>query len=239
VALPTQALWIELRRKLRNDGLNNGKIYRSCRDAAKSLGANKDTIARGFAELEHYGFLCKTAEGFLGSDGHGIAAKYCFTDLAHGSHPPTRNYEKWDGELFVYAPRRAGRKKQNPVRFSRTPRPVQSDIRKAPGKGAVCPVQSDIDEPARRPTEPDISRLPLPAAGDGRIQGSSTVRAPAQAGGAGSSPAPVASLTEYVLSVVNAQLDELEARGAGHKHGGNVQNPRPGGAEPPGRRLFS
>jgi hypothetical protein len=33
-----------------------------------------------------------------------------------------------------------------------------------------------------------------------------------QAGGAGSSPAPVASLTEYVLSVVNRVLNEHEAR---------------------------
>jgi hypothetical protein len=46
-------------------------------------------------------------EGSPGSDGRGIAAKYRFTDLAHGTHPPTRDYEKWDGELFAYTP--AGR----------------------------------------------------------------------------------------------------------------------------------
>jgi hypothetical protein len=34
-----RALWIELRRKLRNDGLNNGKIWLSCRDAAEQIGA--------------------------------------------------------------------------------------------------------------------------------------------------------------------------------------------------------
>jgi hypothetical protein len=60
--------------------------------------------------------------------------------------------------------------------------------------------------------------LPLPAGREEKIQGSLTVRAPAQAGGAGSSPAPVASrpyrhsqegLTEMVLAIVHEQLDEL------------------------------
>src|SRR5262249_19706725 len=60
-------LWIELRSRLRNDGLNNGKIFRSCRDAAEALGLHKDTVARRYAENEHYGFLRKTGEGFLGS----------------------------------------------------------------------------------------------------------------------------------------------------------------------------
>jgi hypothetical protein len=51
-------------------------------------------------------------------------------------------------------------------------------------------------------------------AGDETIQGSSTVRAPAQAGDAGSSPAPVAKpdLTTMVLDIVTAQLNELESR---------------------------
>jgi hypothetical protein len=101
-------LWLETRGWLRNDRLNNGKQHLSCRDAAKAIGADKSAVARWFAENEHYGFLRKTAEGFLGSDGRGIAAKYRFTDLAHGTHPPTRDYEEWDGELFTYTPR-AGR----------------------------------------------------------------------------------------------------------------------------------
>jgi hypothetical protein len=204
-------LWIDLRGWLRNDDLNNGKVHRSCRDAAKSLGFNKDTIACRFAENEHYGFLRKTSEGFLGVDGRGIAAKYRFTDLAYGTHPPTRDYEKWEGEMFVTARRPAG-KKQNPVLRRRTPCPTASDIRKVPGEGSVCPTPSDIHEAARCPTASDISRLPSPASGRARLQGSSTVRAPAQAGGAGSSPVPVANLTEYVLSVVNAELDGHERR---------------------------
>jgi hypothetical protein len=214
-------LWIDLRGWLRNDGLNNGKVHRSCRDAAEALGLHKDTIARRFVENEHYGFLRKTAEGFLGSDGRGIAAKYRFTDLFHGAHPPSRDFEKWTGELFVYTPRRGDREKQNPVLPRRTPCPTASDIQTAPGEASVCPVPSDIDSALKCPTAPDISRLPFPSAGDEGTQGSLTVRAPAQAGGAGSSPAPVAirpyrhsreGLMECVLSVVNGLLDELESR---------------------------
>jgi hypothetical protein len=104
-----RALWIALRRKLRNDGLNNGKIWLSCRSAAKAIGSNKDTIARRFAELEHYGFLRKTTEGFLGVDGRGVAPHYRFTDLAHGTHPPTRDFEKWDGIVFENPPRKSDR----------------------------------------------------------------------------------------------------------------------------------
>jgi hypothetical protein len=205
-----RVLWIELRRKLRNDRLNNGKIYLSCRAAAKAIGGNKDTIAHRFAELEHYGFLRKTAEGFLGVDGRGIAPYYRFTDLAHVTHPATRDYEKWDGSIFEYTPRRPGRKKQNAVQFSRTPRPVFSDIRKASNGGSVCPGFSDIGEAPKCPGFSDISRISIcPGRAEG-LQGSSTVRAPAQAGGAGSSPAPVSSLTAYVLSVVNAELERLK-----------------------------
>jgi len=205
-------LWIELRRKLRNDGLNNGKIFLSDRDAAKEIGADKGTVGRWYAELEHYGFLRKTAEGFLGGDGYGIAAKYRFTDLAYGTHPATRDYEKWDGELFVYKRRRTGRKKQNPVRKMRTHRPQNAYIRKDKNGAAVCTQNADIGEAPRCTQNTYISGLPLPASGQGPLQGSSTVRAPAQAGGAGSSPAPVTNLTEYVLAIVNAQLDARPAR---------------------------
>jgi hypothetical protein len=132
-------LWIELRGRLRNDGLNNGKVHSSCRKAAEAIGVNKETISFYYAENEHFGFLRKTAEGFLGSDGRGIAAKYRFTDLAYGTHAATRDYEKWDKSPFVYTPRRTGRKKQKPVRKIRTLRPENPDIRRGGNGGSVCP----------------------------------------------------------------------------------------------------
>jgi hypothetical protein len=230
-------LWIDLRGRLRNDGLNNGSVHRSCRAAAKSLGFCTNTIVRRFAENEHFGFLRKTSEGFLGANGRGIAAKYRFTDLAYNTQAPTRDYERWDKEPFVYAPRggrnyaprRRDRKKQNPVSWEETVRLTGRDIRKPPGEVSVCLTGRDIGRAADCLTGRDISRCQYLPVALGRVQGSSTARAPAQAGGAGSSPAPVASLTgyaltEHVLSVVNGVLDEHErrmeeARRAGRKQG--------------------
>jgi hypothetical protein len=53
---------IELRGRLRNDYANNGKLWLSCRDAAKAIGATTQSIVRWFAENEHYGFLRKLTE---------------------------------------------------------------------------------------------------------------------------------------------------------------------------------
>ena len=153
-------LWIALRRKLRKYGLNNGKIYLACRVAATEIGVHRNTIARRYAELEHYGFLRKTTGSFLGLDGRGIAPHYRFTDLAHGTHPATRDYEKWDGVLF---PRREwnGKKLETRPRAG-TPRPRMSDIRKASNGGSVCPPVSDIGDDPKCPRVSDISRLPVP-----------------------------------------------------------------------------
>ena len=61
--------------------------------------------------------------------------------------------------------------------------------RKRPSKGPYVAVPKAIlDAPA----------WPLPTARGAMDQGSSTARAPAQAGGAGSSPAPDADLTEML-----------------------------------------
>src|SRR5262245_55659563 len=108
-------LWIELRRKLSNQGWNNGKIFLSDRDAAEAIGANKNTIVRAYAELEDYGFLRKTTKAYLGIEGCGIAPHYRFTDIAHGTHPATRDYEKWDGTISEHTPQKTGPRKQNPV----------------------------------------------------------------------------------------------------------------------------
>ena len=117
---------IEMRGRLRNDYANNGKVFLSCRTAAKALGVTPGSIVRYAAENEHYGFLRKTSEGFLGADGRGVAAHYRFTEFPHGTHPATRDFEKWNGEPFVYTPRRGRRKKQNPVSkidtYGRVPR---------------------------------------------------------------------------------------------------------------------
>jgi hypothetical protein len=220
---------IELRGKLRNrDFANNGKIYLSDRDAAAALGTKSTrSIVRWYAENEHYGFLRQTRGGFLGADGRGIAAQYRFTEFAYGPEPPTRDFEKWDGELFRYSPRRS--KKQNPVSLGDTPRVPGGHILNSKKQGTVrVPGGHKVETPTRVPGG-HTSRIAispaLSGAGEGE-QGSSTARAPVQAGDAGSSPAPVSKpdplrgpdgeLTTMVLDIVTAQLDELEQRSAPH-----------------------
>jgi hypothetical protein len=117
MSAPARLLWIELRGWLRNDGLNNGKLYLSCRKAADAIGISRTTVARAYAELKHYGYLRQTSPGFLGVDGHGLAAHWRFTDLVSGGQPATREYDNWTGELFVAPqPRGALRKNRTPSR---------------------------------------------------------------------------------------------------------------------------
>lgn len=208
MSLGARLLNIELRGHLRNDWLNNGKVHLSCRAGAKALSVTTTSIVHWFAENEHYGFLRKTAEGFLGSDGRGIAARYRFTEFPYGTHPPTRDFEKWDGELFTYTPRRRGRKKQNPVPFGHTPRTISSHIRKEPAAAPVCTISSHREPTPERTISSHRSRRASPRAKPARRQGSSMARAPVQPGDAGSSPAPVAkqpwttSHVEEILSLV-------------------------------------
>ena len=101
---------------------NNGRIYLSARTAAEETGLDKTTVARGFHELQHYGFIVMTAAGSLGVDGKGKAPHWRLTELGYKTDPPTRDFLRWDGVIFRY------QKKQNPVRPERTPRPSRADI---------------------------------------------------------------------------------------------------------------
>ncbi len=127
-------------------------VYLAARTGAKELGVNKDTVRKWLRELEHYGFIIEVEGAHLGVRGVGKAALYRLTDSGYRGTAPTYDFQNWDGVLFE-------RKKQNPVRFCRTPRPVLSDKQRRPkvpqnteqrpvlsDKWAnhECPVQSDI-----------------------------------------------------------------------------------------------
>jgi len=83
---------------------NNGRVFLSERDALEELGAtNRESIRRWFRELEHFGFIVKTAEHHLGVEGKGKAAQWRLTELeAPLADPkePTCDYKKWDGTPF-------------------------------------------------------------------------------------------------------------------------------------------
>jgi hypothetical protein len=212
-----RSLYVELRGGMSNDARNNGKFWLSIRDAAKALGTRSTrSVVRWLAELEHYGFICKTGEGFLGADGHGIAARYRLTEYPHGTHPPTRDFEKWTGELFAYTPRRHSRKKQNPVSLGDTVCAPRGHIRQPSGQTSVCAPEGHIEPDPNCAPQGHVSRSAISEVQRRLRQGSSTARASVQTEDAGSSPAPVASderrrsdgLMSYVAGVIRQQLDE-------------------------------
>jgi hypothetical protein len=102
-----RCLYVVLRSYLRHDNLNNGKVFRSYREAATDLGTRSTrSVQRWFRELEHYGFIAMTTGGCLGVDGQGIAPHWRITESptfdAKGTHiAPTRDFDRWDGVLFV------------------------------------------------------------------------------------------------------------------------------------------
>jgi hypothetical protein len=222
MSLGARMLNIEMRGRLRNDYTNNGKLWLSCRDAADTLGTKSTrSIVRWFAENEHYGFLRKTAEGFLGADGRGIAAYYRFTEFRHGTHPPTRDFEKWDGEMFTYTPRRPGRKKQKPVSLGDTPRVPEGHIRKGSKGSSVCAPEGHIGTAPKCVPRGHVSRRTSPQRSGRMNQGSSTARAPVQAGDAGSSPAPVTKNSgrhshEAIMSLVAGVVAEQLRKESDH-----------------------
>jgi len=107
----------------------------------------------------------------------------------------------------------------------------------APSDTPYCAVApSDIGEARRCIALSDISRLPVPDAGEERLQGSLTVRAPARAGGAGSSPAPVASDILEMVAKLSPEVRMLAlglvARASRGRFGGAISletGPKPNG----------
>jgi hypothetical protein len=85
-----------------------GPIHMSVRTAAGLTGIkNKKSAASLIAEVVHHGFWRKIAPGYLGSAGHGMAAKYRFTDERFESKPATLDFKRWDGSCyFVGKPRK-------------------------------------------------------------------------------------------------------------------------------------
>jgi hypothetical protein len=161
---------------------NNGRIYLSVRQAAEETGFNKDMIARCLRELQYYGFIVMTNPGCLGVDGKGKAPHWRLTEIGHMTDPPTRDFLKWDGEFFreqrppsYYRHSKfSGRKKQNPVLPSRTPRLTVQDIPVSDTVRQSSPELSDTVRHTAEPaclTVPDISRVTISVSERSGVQG--------------------------------------------------------------------
>jgi hypothetical protein len=125
-----RCLYVVLQSYLRNDRLNNGKVFRSYRDAANDLGTKSiRSVQRWYRELAHYGFIVMTTGPCLGVDGEGIAAHWRITEWqtfdARGTYiAATRDFDRWDGVPFDDPEK----KKQNPLAQRGTPRTPKGDI---------------------------------------------------------------------------------------------------------------
>jgi len=159
-----RVVYMALRSRYGHKIRNNGRIYLSTRDGAEETGFHKDTIVRSLRELSHYGFIVMTEPGCLGVNGRGKAPHWRLTELGYMHDPPTRDFLKWDGELFheQKSPRYYTRKKQNPVLQDRTDCPTAPDIPVSYSTGQLPDKVSystgHTNGPAC-PTRPDISRV--------------------------------------------------------------------------------
>jgi hypothetical protein len=147
LSVGARALFMELQSRYYLD--REGYVFLSSRDGARCLCTRPHNILRWLDELEHYGFLVKLCGPHLGVDGDGQSAHYRLTDRWFHGQAPTRDFEKWSGEIFASAKRvysdaekaRLNGLKKYPVTRSDTPRDTVGHIRagaKKPPKRNKC-----------------------------------------------------------------------------------------------------
>jgi hypothetical protein len=93
-------VYISLKSRYGFEARNNGRIYLSARDGTEETGFDMKTVARCLRELEHYGFIVVTKAHCLGVEGRGTATHWRLTELGYMHEPPTKDFMKWNGELF-------------------------------------------------------------------------------------------------------------------------------------------
>ena len=153
MSMGARALFAELKYNYNTKAQNS--VFLSGRDGAKKLNAHRDTIAKLFRELEHYGFIVKVRGAHLGLEGVGKAALYRMTDCPHAGQPPTYDFQSWDGVLF-------DGEKQNPGLQNRPPRPKKPAIRGIAlmtNYGNKWPTEPSIRKDDGWPKKPAITSL--------------------------------------------------------------------------------
>lgn len=103
-----RALYIEIKRRF--NGVNNGRIILSHRDAAKAMGIHRNTVGPWFRELEKRGFIRMTQAPHLGPSGVGMTAHWALDEEpCDDLKTAAKRFMSW-------------RQKQNPRTISRTER---------------------------------------------------------------------------------------------------------------------
>jgi hypothetical protein len=169
LSVGARALFMELQSRYYQD--REGYVFLSSRDGAKQLRTRPNNIGIWFDELTHYGFLVLLRGPHLGVEGEGQSAHYRLTDRWFHGHAPTRDFDRWSGEVFhpkkrLYSDNEKARlnslKKQNPVTRPVTPRNTGVRIRtggKSPQHGSQRNTGARISEVPRCNTVDNVSSI--------------------------------------------------------------------------------
>ena len=131
-----RALYVELKRRF--FGSNNGELYLSHRDAAKSLNVHRNTVGPWFNELQERGFIHLCTPPHLGPSGIGKASKWRLEELpTPDGKPATKSFMKW-------------RQKQKPRTKSQTTRPKIKDASRETDSKQGATVLSFVSPSAER-----------------------------------------------------------------------------------------
>lgn len=90
-AMTSIAKLIFIEMKHRYNGVNNGHIALSCRDAGEQLGCSRNTVQRALLELEYHGFIVLRWKGTFGNR---KASEYILTCESYNNRPPTHNWKE-------------------------------------------------------------------------------------------------------------------------------------------------
>jgi DNA-binding transcriptional regulator YhcF (GntR family) len=107
-----QAMLVHLTYNYNSIRMND--VWMAAREGAIKLNVSKTCAAKALHELEHYGFIVEVRGAYLGVNGKGQSAHYRLTAQRYGEVGATRDYEKWNGEIF--SPKKRGK----PERKTRT-----------------------------------------------------------------------------------------------------------------------
>lgn len=89
-----RALYVEL--KWRFNGVNDGRVILSYRDAARAINAHRNTVGRWFTELEERGFIVMAQAPYLGPTGIGKSSHWTLTEYpTDDMKPATKAFMRW------------------------------------------------------------------------------------------------------------------------------------------------
>src|SRR5262249_16073103 len=146
----------------------------------EQMGVSKNASRVWFDELRFYGFIVQITPAYLGVEGKGKSAHWRLTEVHYLGQPATKDYRKWDGEIFhrqrppsYY--KRKGRlqfkKKQNPVPTVRDTVSPPSGTPLSPPSGTghrePVPTVEDIAPPPDCPHRQGHNLVAIPTLAEG------------------------------------------------------------------------